>query len=574
MNAPNESQQINDPINEQPSRVVEKWWRGPRTFVLWSIMMLVITWVELMALVIGLGLLAEKKYLLGALAVTGGLVLAISILRRLFLRGYLRRFIFGFVCLATLIALSYTEENWRGKNAWETYKHELEAQGEQLDWKAGIPARVPDEQNFINTPLLQAIGYKDKVDKKIMERLSFDFGSDFVKGIDGKFTDFKGFQDRLRTNRFWQKGKGWIENTRTDLPPRPENPAADVLTVFQKIEPEAKELRQASQRPYAQFAVEGNPFEVSVPNFVACRTLVQMFSLRACAELALGQPDEAFQDIRVIHRLADALGSNPILVSVMIRVAITGVGMESFWEGLAGRQWSDAQLEEFQRYFQSIDLLKDLDNSWRMGERNAVNNIAEGLLRDEFLGTKKDAKSIFEAALEKIAASAIPTGWIYQNKLVYTRMMQSSSSTWNAREQKVLPRKVDGFESVLNEFFSHRSPFKLLAGIGIPNFTKAVRTAAQNQTFANEAMLACALERYHRAQGEFPETLNSLMPKFINSIPSDIVGGGEALKYRRTTDGKYILYSVGWDEKDNGGTPATNTAGQEGDWAWPFPEKK
>jgi hypothetical protein len=38
------------------------------------------------------------------------------------------------------------------------------------------------------------------------------------------------------------------------------------------------------------------------------------------------------------------------------------------------------------------------------------------------------------------------------------------------------------------------------------------------------------------------------------------------LKYRRTNGGGYLLYSVGWDEKDDGGVAAQSR--EEGDWVW------
>ncbi len=64
--------------------------------------------------------------------------------------------------------------------------------------------------------------------------------------------------------------------------------------------------------------------------------------------------------------------------------------------------------------------------------------------------------------------------------------------------------------------------------------------------------IACALERYHLAHGEYPETLDALMPQFMEKMPHDIIGG-QPLHYRRTDDGKFLLYSVGWNETDDGG---------------------
>ena len=60
----------------------------------------------------------------------------------------LRRVLITLAVLATLIAIFYTEEDWRGKRAWENCKRELEAKGAVLDWEKYIPPPVPDDQNF------------------------------------------------------------------------------------------------------------------------------------------------------------------------------------------------------------------------------------------------------------------------------------------------------------------------------------------------------------------------------------------------------------------------------------------
>jgi hypothetical protein len=38
------------------------------------------------------------------------------------------------------------------------------------------------------------------------------------------------------------------------------------------------------------------------------------------------------------------------------------------------------------------------------------------------------------------------------------------------------------------------------------------------------------------------------------------------LLYRRSNGGGYLLYSIGWDEKDHGGVPGKSK--EEGDWVW------
>ena len=134
----------------------------------------------------------------------------------------------------------------------------------------------------------------------------------------------------------------------------------------------------------------------------------------------------------------------------------------------------------------------------------------------------------------------------------------------------IAPRKFDEAFRDINTFLGHKSPYKLLAAIAIPNINKAEQTTAHTQTMVNEAQIACALGRYRLAHGEYPETLDALVPQFSEKLPHDIIGG-QPLHYRRTADGKFLLYSIGWNETDDGGEDVLATSPHDftkGDWVW------
>jgi hypothetical protein len=129
-------------------------------------------------------------------------------------------------------------------------------------------------------------------------------------------------------------------------------------------------------------------------------------------------------------------------------------------------------------------------------------------------------------------------------------------------------------------FSGNAKPYNFLAAIDTPNITRATQTLAHHQTLANEAQIVCALERYHLAHGEYPETLDALVPQFIGKLPHDIIGG-QPLHYRRidppsqssgAASGKFLLYSVGWNETDDDGQIVLKPDGSEdwgkGDWVW------
>ena len=56
------------------------------------------------------------------------------------------------------------------------------------------------------------------------------------------------------------------------------------------------------------------------------------------------------------------------------------------------------------------------------------------------------------------------------------------------------------------------------------------------------------------ATGEYPDKLEDLIPRWVEPvmITKDVMSG-EELKYRQLGKNDYKLYSVGWNETDDGG---------------------
>jgi hypothetical protein len=164
----------------------------------------------------------------------------------------------------------------------------------------------------------------------------------------------------------------------------------------------------------------------------------------------------------------------------------------------------------------------------------------------------------------------MPSGWVYQNMVTIAKLDDKRFDCLDFGNGTILPNKVEDQGRAVKKVLRHSLPYTFLADIGALDITKAFQTLAYNQTLVNEAQIVCALERYHLAHGEYPETLDTLAPQFIEKIPHDIIGG-QPLHYRRTDDGKFLLYSIGWNEKDEGGLDLSSKGGinyTNGDWVW------
>jgi len=95
---------------------------------------------------------------------------------------------------------------------------------------------------------------------------------------------------------------------------------------------------------------------------------------------------------------------------------------------------------------------------------------------------------------------------------------------------------------------------------------------ARAQAGLDLGVIACALERHRLASGRYPDTLETLAPKFLSTILPDVITG-QPLKYRLTENGRFLLYSVGWNQSDDGGAAGLTARRQmfdpnKGDWVW------
>ena len=499
----------------------------------------------------------------------------------LFSRGPLGFVFVGLAALATLIALVCTEETWRGKRAWERYKHELEAQGEKLDWKDYIPPPVPDAQNFAMTPFLAPL---------------FDFYPEPRQEGQSRWRDTNGFS---RANSLglkypplltaeYRPDRSWRQMT--DLPAwavalsgktnqatsaaanslTRNEAAAEVLRALENYNLILEELRRASQRPYVRFNVHyDDEFAPAIllPQLAVMKNAAILFQLRACAELELGQSDQAWSDTRMALYLADTVKDEPFLISKLVQVAIVQLALQPIWEGLAEHKWSDAQLTEIEQRLGKLDLLADaaLRGERALGIRTVEQTRHLGIINPE---TSARLPSVL---------TLLFGGVFYQNELSMTRMYQQLFvPVVDAANQRISPSRATANEAALTKALaSGFRPYKLYARILLPALTKASSKFALGQTRVNEAIVACALERYRLAQGHFPESLEPLSPRFLPKLPHDIITGAPLI-YRRTPDGQFILYSVGWNEKDDGGTVAVAKENKpsaditQGDWVWQY----
>jgi hypothetical protein len=458
-----------------------------------------------------------------------------------------------FLSLATLL---YSLELWRGKRAYASLQREVEAKGGSLELSAVIPPPVPDDQNFCATPLLAAM--MDYKTSPPFAPMKFEWRNpaiiDRLKAMSLP-TPKQGQQGWLCAEMTdlaaWQEA--FANNTNYPASVTSRGPAEAVLQALSQFDPELNELRAANQRPAARWALHyQDGFFVQRGNLKrreALDNLVNILALRAAAELATGRTDAALQDVKLSLRLVDSLQPESLFFAHHLRQRLLLTSLQAVWEGLVTHRWTESQLAELQARLSQYDLASDWRAAMR-GETYLTMEMWRQLNEFFFLKTLRtqlvksqpgENEPLLVKALFIFVWLGYPTGWYYQDQVYIYRFYERCISTGPLLAQ---PRKpVAGKEGGLA---MPENP--LLAILWLPKLremfgdTKSV-THAQNSL--EEARLACALERYRLANGEYPATLEALTPRFIDTLPPTSSARQPLLEYRRTTSGQFLLYPAG-----------------------------
>ena len=496
-----------------------------------------------------------------------------------------RRLLVALAVLVTLAAGLIVEENGRSKHAWETYRQSAEARGERFDWSLFGTNALTAEQNFFKAPIFAPLFMAEWDDQKLewkplptntVDRLKMSvYRSDgsSPKGPGGAW-------DRARLTQLasWQEYyRNSATNHRNEFPvsAQTNSPASDVLLALSKYDSAIEELRVAGERPTSRIGdySGGNAQKIGLllRYLPAIKGCAQVLQLRAIAELADQKSTAALADVQLLLRLDAALRQEPLLIAHLVSLAVTSITLQPIYEGLAQHRWTEVQLAQLQIALAERDYLADFQRTMT-GERAFT---FETLENQRLTREYKSIQTVGQQS--KVVTTSLrlmPSAFFYQNELTLARLNDQFARTLvDVTNHLVSPTRVHQTDQEINTELHSYNPYKVMAAQVCPAFSKGILKFALLQAWLDLAQTGCALERFRLAQGHYPVTLSELSPRFLTGIPHDLING-LPLHYQRTVEGKFILYSVGWDETDDGGQIRETKSGgfdrEHGDWVWKY----
>jgi hypothetical protein len=295
-------------------------------------------------------------------------------------------------------------------------------------------------------------------------------------------------------------------------------------------------IAQATALPESRY-----PFAVStaltgtLPHLARIRGLTRLQLLeviyKAQTDDMAGATDSAIR----LMRLGETLKNEPILISQLVRLACHSMAFDSVDELLNRGPSTEERLKALQEQVRALDDSEAMHRAFA-GERCFVTDTSYkygGGMNDVLL-------QFFRGSTTRILTRAVDASRLPSvDRRIQLQQIEQSIPTPGKR----------GVPFFLNP----------LASILFPAWTGTVDAFDRDAAQLRVAATAIAAERYRLANGMLPDTLDALVPTYLESVPVDPFDG-KPLRYIRHEVG-YTVYSIGIDLKnDQGAEPPKGNA--------------
>jgi hypothetical protein len=467
------------------------------------------------------------------------------------------------VLLLLLCGTSWLSLRQQPESRLEAYRKTLIAKGEKLTWAEVIPLPTAPESNGLSEVQMAFSLLGEGSGEVLYAMLPVAPGRAMVghRQPDARGYDFTNswaeFEANQTTNR---PALDWLrlacEKTRLDFP---LDDSLDLKAIFTNLPP----FRRAAQK-------------------LEAATLCDLHD---------GNLSDATTNLVVVLDLVRKNEMNGLLITHLVRMAITSIAIGTTWEWLQATNVTDAQLAQVQSSWEQLDFLRDAENTYLMERAWSVNMLQQIRGSHEKFVSFLSMTSIFSGGA---SASGSGSSWLpdweemtegarnraaemlWRSSLSYDdefntlqtdqiileslRQMQTNQSGFFKADYDVMTNRLFKLPPVRGGKIA-----AVMTALKIPDCSdsfldgglqSAVLKTLRMEVTRDLAVTAIALKRYELKHGQLPEKLEQLVPEFLSAVPIDCFYG-KPLHYRLQPAGTFLLYSVGEDGHDDGGDPTS-----------------
>jgi len=324
-------------------------------------------------------------------------------------------------------------------------------------------------------------------------------------------------------------------------------------------------IRRAADLPGCRFPRDWTrpSLDMLLPEVQAARTEARFLALAARREAAEGKHAEAIADAVRIGRIGRQIGSEPLLISHLVGLAIDAMALDVLADILPRLGPGDAPLLDDPGLRDLVGSPPSLARAINGEEAFGLSTFADfadgrsGLNDLDRLSSDPNVATAPGGDAGRVVTEPLSAVWrvfflpsdiaAYRRRFQRYRQLTSASADQSTTWPE-MKRALDGVEDELGRAGTDGALSRLIAP-ATGSLLRAQSTAAARHRAA-EVLLAATRQRL--AGGSPPESIDALVPARLPAVPRDPFTKGDPLRMRVDGD-ETVVWSIGPDGEDDGG---------------------
>lgn len=478
------------------------------------------------------------------------------------------------VCGFVLIVGFYSLEYLRGYYAWKNYRAAAEARGERFEIEELMPAISPDNDNF------EASAFFQKLSEADQSEFPIDF--DNLPGINGWIPAAReaGYVGKPLGQSFPLEAL-FSENAEGLSRQQAAERLLEQLAQWDGILDECADAVRRPGRAPMEIDQEITDLYNDNSSYMDFLETARVLKLRSRARLEIDSPGRAHQDLMTLLDLSRQLAQGGSRIGVDVGTVVLSETEQVIWEGLRGRHWDRRELKELLSGLEEVSVIEGMALAIRMDRARCLRVL--GLLAEGpiarfkvngewlFIFVAKEFAELYlpepvvepAGMIDSLILALVPGGWVKLNMRRFCRLNDLQLAALVERNPHLRAKNRGEFDAEIARSWWPRDGLLDHLVIDPADFD---RSFWQIECRFSLARIAVALEIYRIDHGQYPATLEQLVPEHLRAILDPFSGG--PFRYEIKPDGTPRIYSFGCNLQDDGGYPHQNS--DQGDIVWQY----
>ena len=307
-----------------------------------------------------------------------------------------------------------------------------------------------------------------------------------------------------------------------------------------------REIRELAERGGPVCLLDlSEGYAMQLPHLAKLRDCARLLGADALARAGRGDFATAMADIEAGFQLAGALAGEPTLVSQLVRMAMVDVTADAFQLVFEPGELPADLTRDLVRLLTQSDHRDGFAASFAV-EQAAGLQVFSDFLRDEG-AWPMGATSPLAGFGAWLYASPIARPWFNMDEAAYAGIMDRFHEAVQLPYYEAKPL-LDQIEQDVEDLPVTRVLSRML----LPALARSCAAQARLEATLDLTQMGIAIEHYHGVHGEYPGTLEAIASELGGAVPVDPFTG-QPYHYR-PSGGTFLLYSIGMDLEDDGGT--------------------